>query len=126
MADHAFDPTPISELPADEPTTPMWLPALGAALFIAVGAWWALSDEDAPAADTTVNASASATAKALPPPTPARAAARRPARPARPASKGGDPVLPTDKATLEALQKRLLQQRKQKSPPAKVVAPGAR
>jgi hypothetical protein len=27
----------------DEPQTPLWLPALGAALFVAVGLWWAVT-----------------------------------------------------------------------------------
>ena len=34
--DHAFDGEPTDELPADEPRTPGWLPALGAVLFISV------------------------------------------------------------------------------------------
>lgn len=29
----------------DEPQTPMWLPALGVALFLAVGIWWATRPE---------------------------------------------------------------------------------
>ncbi len=32
--DHAFDGEPTNELPADEPRTPGWLPALGAVLFV--------------------------------------------------------------------------------------------
>lgn len=32
--DHAFDGEPIEVLPADEPRTPGWVPALGAVLFV--------------------------------------------------------------------------------------------
>lgn len=32
--DHAFDGEPTDELPADEPRTPGWIPALGAVLFV--------------------------------------------------------------------------------------------
>ncbi|HRG98120.1 MAG TPA: hypothetical protein PLR99_17835 [Polyangiaceae bacterium] len=35
----------------DEPKTPMWLPALGAALFLLGGVWWAWSSS-ASATDT--------------------------------------------------------------------------
>jgi hypothetical protein len=34
--------------PPDEPRTPMWLPALGAALFLLVGIWWATRPSAAP------------------------------------------------------------------------------
>ena len=52
----------------DEPQTPMWLPALGVALFLAYGIWWATRPsplpppEPAPAASASVAASASAPA----------------------------------------------------------------
>ena len=54
--------------PLDEPKSPMWLPALGAALFIAVGLWWAVTpsppppppDEAEPAASAAPQAAASA------------------------------------------------------------------
>jgi hypothetical protein len=32
----------------DEPRTPMWLPALGAALFVGAGLWWVLTPSAAP------------------------------------------------------------------------------
>lgn len=35
-----FDPEPIRELPSDEPRTPMWLPAVGVVVFLALGAFW--------------------------------------------------------------------------------------
>ena len=44
--------------PEDEPKTPMWLPALGAALFVGVALWWAVT----PSAPTIVADSDSASA----------------------------------------------------------------
>jgi hypothetical protein len=54
---------------AQEPTTPMWLPAVGAALFIVVGIWWtsrpsADPQQAAPAAVQTTAADAGAPAAA--------------------------------------------------------------
>lgn len=40
---HAHEPPP-----PDEPKSPMWLPALGAALFITVGLWWAVTPSPPP------------------------------------------------------------------------------
>ena len=34
--------------PTEEPKTPMWLPALGGALFLVVGIWWATRPVDKP------------------------------------------------------------------------------
>ena len=67
-----FDPTPTTELAADEPQSPMWLPALGAALFIGVGIWW-MTGDDAPAAEN--RPATSATASTAPTPTGAPAVA---------------------------------------------------
>jgi hypothetical protein len=41
--------------PSDEPKTPMWLPAIGAALFLVFGIWWAtrVEDKPPPAPETT-------------------------------------------------------------------------
>jgi hypothetical protein len=52
----------------DEPKTPMWLPALGAALFVSVGLWWAVTPPSPPVVDTAGAASASAPAAAPPAP----------------------------------------------------------
>ncbi len=52
----------------DEPKTPMWLPALGAALFVCAGLYWAVSPSSAPAAPTEAAASASAAPPAAAPP----------------------------------------------------------
>jgi hypothetical protein len=67
----------------DEPRTPMWLPALGAALFVGAGLWWAVTPaavpvvaEPAPSASAPVAPSATAVpvAPAEPPPAPVRSA----------------------------------------------------
>jgi hypothetical protein len=58
----------------DEPQTPMWLPALGAALFVSVALWWAVTPSapspDAAAAAASASAAASAVAVPTPPPAP--------------------------------------------------------
>jgi Spy/CpxP family protein refolding chaperone len=51
--------------PDDEPKTPMWLPALGAALFVGVALWWAVTPSAPPiVADAAASAVASASAAA--------------------------------------------------------------
>jgi hypothetical protein len=58
----------------DEPKTPMWLPALGAALFVAVALWWAVTPSTpsiAPEPAASASASVAAAAPALPAPAPA-------------------------------------------------------
>jgi hypothetical protein len=85
------DPHASASAPAeDEPKTPMWLPALGATLFVSAGLWWAVTPGDPlPGADQPV-ASASAPATAAPPPAPT--AAPRPLPTLMPAS--AQPALP--------------------------------
>jgi hypothetical protein len=51
--------------PEFEPKTPMWLPALGAALFVSAGLWWAVTPAPPPPAPAEPAASAPAPA---PPP----------------------------------------------------------
>jgi hypothetical protein len=58
--------------PDDEPKSPMWLPALGAALFIGVALWWAVTPSAPPivadvAASATASAAPVAVAAAAPP-----------------------------------------------------------
>ncbi len=53
------DPEPVREPAADEPRTPMWLPALGALLFLAVIGWW-LGGPAEPTQGAAASASASA------------------------------------------------------------------
>lgn len=52
MTDHA----PLPE----EPKTPMWLPALGAALFLIVGIWWATRPAPTPPAPANSSAASAA------------------------------------------------------------------
>ena len=59
-ADHGSPPL----LP--EPKTPLWLTALGAALFFAAGVWW-LATQPASAAPVQADAGAAATGDAAPP-----------------------------------------------------------
>jgi hypothetical protein len=52
----------------DEPRTPLWLPALGGAIFVAAALWWAVTPSSAaPAGEGAPSASVSATAPAAPP-----------------------------------------------------------
>ena len=77
MAHEAFDPEPISELPPDEPRTPLWMPALGIGLFVVVGGWWTLGgDETEPDTPPTPTATAAAAATPAPRPPAAPPAAR--------------------------------------------------
>src|SRR5580692_6564204 len=52
--------------PDDEPRSPMWLPALGATLFLGLGLWWAVTPSSqavasqAPSSATSAGASAAA------------------------------------------------------------------
>lgn len=83
-AHDAFDPEPARSLPPDEAPSPLWLPALGAAVLL-VGAflWVATDDDKNPQAPSPGSQASTAEAVAAPsPPTPpqkaARPAARRP------------------------------------------------
>jgi hypothetical protein len=54
--------------PQDEPKSPLWLPALGAALFLLAGIWWLAwnPEEPKPTAAEAASASAAAAASAAP------------------------------------------------------------
>lgn len=52
----------------EEPKTPMWLPAVGAALFVGIALWWAVTPSAASPASAEPSASASAAAAAAPNP----------------------------------------------------------
>jgi hypothetical protein len=88
--EHAFEGEPVAALAADEPRTPGWLPALGAALFVAAAVWFlAISKGDDAAAAAVASASASApvaevTAQPAPPPPAPPSPAREPFRRAEP------------------------------------------
>jgi hypothetical protein len=81
----------------DEPKSPMWLPALGAALFVSVGLWWAVTPAPPPPADADQAASASAAASAAPAPTPPPTATPvRPQMPPPTASAAMAPAIPSN------------------------------
>ncbi len=70
--------------PLPEPHTPMWLPALGATLFLLAGIWWALSTSDSPKEGAASPKPTAAAAPATATGAPAKPAA--PTRLARPAA----------------------------------------
>jgi hypothetical protein len=75
--------TPTSDTASfdDEPRTPMWLPAVGAALFLVVGILWAISALSHPRADAAQAATVAPSAAAAP--------SAAPLRPAVPPPPGG-------------------------------------
>jgi hypothetical protein len=84
-------PTPAE----DEPKTPMWLPALGAALFVGVALVWAVTPssppiQPEPAASASASASAAQSAVPPPPPPTAVASARPPPMPSGSAQQMND------------------------------------
>ncbi|MCA9618839.1 MAG: hypothetical protein KC731_07455 [Myxococcales bacterium] len=97
----AFDAEPATTLSPGEPSSPLWLPALGAALFAAVGVWWFAGDEAAGDGAEPGKAAGAATAVAAPPeaappavkppPAPAPPAMVRPLPPLRPVGSAGAP-----------------------------------
>jgi hypothetical protein len=69
----------------DEPRSPMWLPALGAALFVGVALWWAVTPSAAaPAPEASPGASV-----AVNPTPPASAPPARPTMPGQPGTQPG-------------------------------------
>lgn len=97
----------------EEPQTPMWLPAVGAALFVGVALWWAVTPSAASStsAEAAPSASAAASAAALAP-NPQGTAVPQP-RPALPTQQGAAPAgaasgrMPMPSALPAELQKRL-------------------
>lgn len=97
----------------DEPRTPLWLPALGAAIFVAAALWWAVTPSSTTAAaEGAASASASAAAAAPPAATPQAAPPAQAAAAAVPGVPGGRPVLAPGMASAETQQRlREIQQR---------------
>ena len=58
---HADSHAPVT--PPDEPRTPMWLPALGAVLFLLAGLWYGLSSSGAPDTKVATPAASAAATK---------------------------------------------------------------
>ncbi len=65
--DHAFDGEPTSELPADEPRTPGWIPVLGIVLFVTAAVAFLATRDTTPAADAPAPEHAAVEALAAPP-----------------------------------------------------------
>jgi hypothetical protein len=106
-AHEAFDPEPIRVLPADEPRTPLWLPALGVALFALCGLYLAAGGDETSESAPAAPSSASAAAQAAPSPPPDTPQARRPVVPTlRPGPSGS--AAPVD---VEQIRQRLLDAR---------------
>jgi len=100
--DHAFDGEPTDVLPADEPRTPGWVPALGVVLFVtAAVAFLVTRDTSAQTAAPAPDKAAVVEAPA-PPQRPA-AAAPTPA----PARTGADAINRLSPEQMRALQKQL-------------------
>ncbi|HEX8791796.1 MAG TPA: hypothetical protein VF765_12670 [Polyangiaceae bacterium] len=104
---HAASGTPQEE----EPQTPMWLPAVGAALFVGVALWWAVTPPVAPSTPAEAPAAESAAAAAAAPNPQAQAPAVPPAQPRFPpqpaAPSGQGARVPVPSALPAELQKRL-------------------
>ncbi|MCC6552079.1 MAG: hypothetical protein IT372_03525 [Polyangiaceae bacterium] len=84
--DHDFDGEPARDLPADEPRTPGWIPAVGAALFVAAGVAFLIDLGPAPAPEPPAKAPAAAPAPVRVEPRPQPPAAAPPATPPPPPS----------------------------------------
>lgn len=99
-----------SAIAEEEPKTPMWLPALGAALFVGIALWWAVTPSAPPAAaEAAASAAASASAAAPNP----QAQPAQPAQPGTAAMAGTQPGrMPMPSALPPELQKRLDEMRR--------------
>ncbi|WP_437504479.1 hypothetical protein [Sorangium sp. So ce1099] len=111
---HGFDGEPAHALPADEPPTPNWVPALGLAVFVVAGVTFLATSSDggdagqaAPASPRAVDARPADARPATPanerPTAPANA---RPTAPAdvRPGARPVPPTGPTAGAAAETLR----------------------
>lgn len=108
--DH-FDNEPATELGADEPRTPNWVPYLGLALFFSAGVTCLVcSDDDKPATDKAVAAEAAPTVPIAQPLPQLRAQPVQPGMPKPPGQPGAAPA-PNGLQQLTPEQAREFQQR---------------
>ena len=125
--DH-FDNEPSTELGADEPRTPNWVPILGLALFFSAGvAMLVTSGDDKPEGDKPAAAEA---VQAAPPPTPqappqVRPAVLQPGQPGQPGQPAGNPLQQLSPEQREQIQKLIEQQRARQGGAAPGTPPGA-
>ncbi|XYH96692.1 hypothetical protein ACMHYB_54445 [Sorangium sp. So ce1128] len=105
---HGFDGEPARALPADEPPTPNWVPALGLAVFVVAGVTFLATSSDGGSAGQAAPASPRpAPADARPADTrPAAPANARPTAPAdvRPGARPAPPTGPAAGAAAETLR----------------------
>lgn len=126
--DH-FDNEPATELGADEPRTPNWVPYLGLALFFSAGvAMMVCSGEDKPTADKPATAGV---VQAAPPPTPqgqpmpqARPAMIQPGQAGQPGQPANNPLQQISPEQREQIQKLIEQQRQRQGGAAPGTPPG--
>lgn len=103
--DHGFDGEPATALSPGETPTPGWLPAIGAALFVAAAVFFLVQGDDAPEAKPTPAPQVVATAappRAMP----------APARPGSPAGAGTPSVRKLDPSQMKDVQQRIDEARK--------------
>ncbi|MEP7119784.1 MAG: hypothetical protein ABJE95_02695 [Byssovorax sp.] len=106
--DHAFDGEPTDELPADEPRTPGWLPALGMILFVVAATAFLATRETPAPTDAPAPEKAAAAAPVAPAPLPPQQRIAQPM--AAPAPAGSDAAAALARLSPEqraALQKQL-------------------
>lgn len=122
--DHAFDDTPATALPVDEPRTPGWLPAVGLALLLAAVVAVLASGDDAPRSAVPVRELEPAAAEA---------AAERPANqptairaPTSLASAIAQPRPPRSPEQARELQKRIQEAREKLAAPPPAEPPPTR
>ncbi|MBW2453145.1 MAG: hypothetical protein JRI68_01465 [Deltaproteobacteria bacterium] len=77
-AHEVFDAEPVQQLSEGEPRSPLWLPALGIALFVVFGLYLAVGDDDEAPGGPAGRASASAALSADPAGSPPKPLGRRP------------------------------------------------
>jgi len=120
---HIFDDEPVHELPADEPKTPGWVPALGLGIFLVVLVTWLAKGNQPAATDVTAEpGSAAAPAATAPPPPPPQPAAPQPLpRPVAPGSAAPARQLTPEQA--KELQKRIDEMKQRRGAPNAPTAP---
>ena len=91
----------------DEPKTPIWLTAVGAALFVGVALWWAVTPAAAPSTPAEAAPSASVAGAAAAPNPQAQAQPPAQQRPAAPGASAQQARFPAPSALPADVQKRL-------------------
>jgi hypothetical protein len=110
-AEHGHPQAHDSHGPPDppEPKTPMWLPALGAALFLIAGVWFAVTPSAKPAQDAAApeGAASAAPVATNAPGQPFNPPGGGNAAPGAPGAPGGKEATPEQQAVIERLRQQL-------------------